>query len=41
MEPLYLDAYRSGRLQKRIERALGWLKKCALCPRLCRVDRLK
>ncbi|SHE87601.1 putative pyruvate formate lyase activating enzyme [Desulfacinum infernum DSM 9756] len=41
MEPLYLDAYRSGRLQKRIERALGWLKKCALCPRLCCVDRLK
>ncbi|SMC27668.1 putative pyruvate formate lyase activating enzyme [Desulfacinum hydrothermale DSM 13146] len=40
MEPLYLEAYRSGRLKRRAERALGWLKKCVLCPRLCRVNRL-
>ncbi len=40
MDPVYLETYRSGRLQKKVERALQWLRKCSLCPRLCRVDRL-
>ncbi len=40
MAAAYVEAYRSGRLQKNIQRALRWLKKCTLCPRFCRVDRL-
>ncbi|ROQ93566.1 radical SAM protein [Desulfosoma caldarium] len=40
MEVGYVQAYRSGVLQQRIHKALRWLKKCSLCPRLCRVNRL-
>ncbi len=40
MEAAYLQAYRTGLLQRRIEKALRWLRKCTLCPRLCRVNRL-
>lgn len=39
MLPLYIDAHQSGRLEERIRRSLQWMRKCTLCPRLCRVDR--
>lgn len=39
MAAAYVEAYRSGKLQRNIQRALRWLKKCTLCPRFCRVDR--
>jgi putative pyruvate formate lyase activating enzyme len=37
---VYLAAYRSGRLEERIRRSFRWLKRCTLCPRFCKVDRL-
>ncbi len=40
MAAAYVEAYRSGRLRRKIETALRQLKKCSLCPRLCRVNRL-
>jgi putative pyruvate formate lyase activating enzyme len=36
----YLEAYRSGRLEGQIRRSLRWLKRCTLCPRFCKADRL-
>ncbi|MCE5334747.1 MAG: radical SAM protein [Desulfobacteraceae bacterium] len=39
MPASYLEAYRSGRLRESIRRVSAWMKKCTLCPRLCRVDR--
>lgn len=39
-EPVYVRAYRSGELGRRVERALEMLQACAACPRNCRVDRL-
>jgi len=36
----YLETHRSGRLEEKIRRSLRWLKRCTLCPRLCKVDRL-
>jgi putative pyruvate formate lyase activating enzyme len=39
-EPSYLKLYREGKLQERVDRAVGLLKSCVLCPRDCRVDRL-
>jgi len=38
--PSYLKLWESGGLAKRVERGLGKLGDCALCPRECRVDRL-
>lgn len=40
MAAAYLEAHRDGRLQERIGKAFQWMKKCTLCPRLCRVNRL-
>jgi len=40
MVPVYREAYDKGVLQERIERALSWMRKCTLCPRMCKVDRL-
>jgi putative pyruvate formate lyase activating enzyme len=37
--PAYLGRLRSGELAARVERALGHLASCDLCPRYCRVDR--
>ena len=39
-EPAYLELYRSGELQQRVEAALAQLEHCELCPRKCGVDRL-
>lgn len=41
MEPLYLETYRKGLLDEKIEKAYEMLKECRLCPRLCRVNRLE
>ncbi len=38
--PAYLRLQESGGLQGRVERALGLLEDCTLCPRDCHVDRL-
>ena len=39
--PSYLQLYKKGVLQKRVEEATKLLKECCLCPRQCAVDRLK
>ena len=38
--PAYLSLWKSGELAHRVERALGRLADCVLCPRDCHVDRL-
>lgn len=40
-EPAYLALHRSGELGSRVERALGSLRSCRVCPRNCDVDRLE
>lgn len=40
MAAAYLEAYQTGRLAENIRRGRRWLKRCTLCPRMCRVDRL-
>jgi putative pyruvate formate lyase activating enzyme len=40
-EAAYLGAHRAGLLPERIERAFALLESCTLCPRRCRVNRLK
>lgn len=37
----YQGPYSSGELEERVERARAILKSCELCPRRCKVDRLK
>ena len=39
MSASYFEAYRSGKLKDALRRASGWMKKCTMCPRMCRVDR--
>jgi len=39
MKPCYLDLYRSGELDERIEKLNEILTDCHLCPRECRVNR--
>lgn len=41
MAAAYIEAYRDGRLDERIRKAFQWMKKCTLCPRLCRVNRME
>jgi putative pyruvate formate lyase activating enzyme len=40
-EPSYLKLYREGKLQERVDHAVGLMKECALCPRDCRVNRIE
>ncbi len=40
VEPAYLDLYRRGLLEARVEAALEELRDCCVCPRDCHVDRL-
>lgn len=40
-EPSYLRLYESGELEVRIEKLYKILESCELCPRRCRVNRLK
>jgi putative pyruvate formate lyase activating enzyme len=39
-EPSYLQLYREGKLQDRLDQAGELMKDCSLCPRKCHVDRL-
>lgn len=41
MEPIYLKTYQSGSLQQKVDTATGMLKECVVCPRKCRVNRMK
>jgi len=41
MYPTYLDAFNSGKLERSVEQAFGMLESCAICPRRCKVNRLK
>jgi putative pyruvate formate lyase activating enzyme len=38
--PVYIETYRTGLLDERIEAAKSRLECCTLCPRACQVDRL-
>jgi putative pyruvate formate lyase activating enzyme len=40
MKPSYIALYRSGAFRERINKALGRLEHCDLCPRKCGVNRL-
>jgi putative pyruvate formate lyase activating enzyme len=40
VEPSYIRLYSEGELQNRLEKALGLLKSCTLCPRKCGSNRL-
>jgi len=40
-QPAYIESYRSGLLSRRIRTARRVLRACTLCPRQCRIDRLK
>jgi putative pyruvate formate lyase activating enzyme len=39
-EPAYMQLYRNGKLQERVELALKELEDCCACPRNCHVNRL-
>ncbi len=41
MYPSYLESYNTGRLDKIIERVFKLLESCCICPRKCKVNRLK
>jgi putative pyruvate formate lyase activating enzyme len=41
MRPSYLEAYSNGRLDDNIERSQLMLESCCICPRKCKVNRLK
>ena len=41
MLPKYLKTYKSGLLKKKVKKANDILSSCTLCPRNCRVNRLK
>jgi putative pyruvate formate lyase activating enzyme len=40
-QPSYIETHKSGLLEKKIEKARNIMKSCVLCPRRCKVDRLK
>ena len=41
MDPGYIKLHKQGKLAERINAALGALKECRLCPRMCRANRLE
>jgi len=41
LEAAYLETYREGRLQKKIDKAFQILESCTICPRRCNVNRLR
>jgi putative pyruvate formate lyase activating enzyme len=41
MYPSYLEAYANGNLERIIETTFKMLESCCICPRKCKVDRLK
>ena len=40
-EPVYLETWRNGLLEQKVEDALHELEECRICPRNCRVNRLR
>lgn len=38
-EPAYMEAYRSGLLWEKVERARAMLQRCRVCPRNCNINR--
>ncbi|NIR53018.1 radical SAM protein [candidate division KSB1 bacterium] len=40
-EPAYLKTFESGEFEERVHRALTLLESCTVCPRDCKVDRLR
>ena len=40
MNAAYIEAHRNGRLGEAVDRASRWVRKCTLCPRMCKVDRM-
>ncbi len=40
-EPCYIELYRRGRLESRVQEALAELEDCCACPRNCHVNRLE
>ncbi len=40
-QPAYIETYKSGLLERKIEKIRKTMKSCVLCPRRCKVDRLK
>jgi len=41
MYPIYLESYQKGKLGKIIEKTFKLLESCCICPRSCKVNRLK
>jgi putative pyruvate formate lyase activating enzyme len=41
MPPSYLKLYESGELKKRVEKLFSLLESCRLCPRECKINRLR
>ncbi len=41
MEPVYIEAFRSGKLNQISEKAFKLLGSCAICPQRCQVNRIK
>lgn len=41
MTPFYIQSYQSGKLDKAIETAYRLLESCSICPRKCKINRLK
>jgi putative pyruvate formate lyase activating enzyme len=39
--PAYLDTYETGRLKEKVDEAVEALRRCTLCPRDCKVNRLE
>jgi len=39
MEPVYIETYKCGLLQEKIDKAYKILKSCKMCPRNCEIDR--
>lgn len=37
--PSYIEIYKSGELEKRVQKAMEYLKKCIICPRGCKINR--
>lgn len=41
MYPAYLESYHNGNLEKIIQKTFALLESCSICPRKCKVNRLK
>jgi len=41
MYPIYLESYQEGKLDRVIEKTFKLLESCCICPRSCKVNRLK